>query len=270
MAPVADLAVSGASICRVWVLIASVLTVVCGCCGATAQPEPEAEDRAERQLKKLGVVCKHGSEAPDKSIVEIFVPGNDVEMSAADYAGLRAFKRLKKVVFSGCFITDEFLEHLADLRLIEEMELRACSVSDEGLRWLKDLDKLRHLSITVGRSVTDRGIRYIAKMKNLEKLELMDTQVTGKTLGQLTGLKKLKSLDLRLSQVSDEGLESVAQLKSLEWLGCWQNYDITDKGLEHLSKLPNIKSIVLYGTEVSDSAVAEFERKKPGVQVSNK
>ena len=67
------------------------------------------------------------------------------------------------------------------------------------------LDRLETLMLG-GSSVSDEGLRHLKELTNLQSLDLSGTDVTGTGLKHLTGLSRLKSLSLRRTQVTDAGM----------------------------------------------------------------
>ena len=92
-----------------------------------------------------------------------------------------------------------------------------------------------------GSQITDEGLKDVAKLQHLERLDLSDTKITDAGLKEVAKLQKLKSLRLNDTEISDEGLKEVAKLKKLEKLDL--NFtQITDNGAAELQKaLPNCR-----------------------------
>ena len=110
---------------------------------------------------------------------------------------------------TGRDLTDEQLAPIADLAEVAFLNLRDTRITDEGLKHLRMLRKLRslHLERT---AVTDKGIAQLAELANLEYLNLYGTKVGDRGLRHLAKLKKLRSLYLWQTEVTDDG---VAQLR---------------------------------------------------------
>lgn len=71
--------------------------------------------------------------------------------------------------------------------------------------------------------------------------------------------QKIGWLNLRESNVSDRGLEQLAQLKNLNTLYL-QNTQITGAGLKHLTRLEHLSSLNLQKTSVTDVGLRELAR----------
>lgn len=111
------------------------------------------------------------------------------------YAPLAELSRLRKLVFFGGPITNEDLQHLRNLRALEELEIwnygvppfemtpegQAVAihhtVNDDGLQALQYLHALEHLTLT-NVAITDEGLRYLQELPRLKTLVLTNTLVT--------------------------------------------------------------------------------------------
>ncbi len=92
--------------------------------------------------------------------------------------------------------------------------------------------------------VPDAGLANLEGLRQLQSLNLKNTEVTDAGIEHLKGLTKLQSLNLEGTLVTDAGLEhlqGLAQLQSLSLEGT----RITDAGLEHLKGLSQLESLSL-------------------------
>jgi hypothetical protein len=124
-----------------------------------------------------------------------------------------------------------------------------------------NLDSLVFFETNVG----DEGLRRLAKLKSLRRLNLFRTEIT--PLG-LSYLEDLQIEELRIGPYWDNSslpmLARLSQLESLTLQGC---PDITDAGLEHLRPLKNLRLLRLELTGVTEEAAQRFEQSMPGLKV---
>ena len=81
--------------------------------------------------------------------------------------------------------------------------------------------------------MTDVGLKELAGLKNLQRLNLGDTAVGDVGLKELAGLKSLQTLDLRFTKVTNAGLKVLAGLKNLQRLSLGGT-KVTDAGVAAL------------------------------------
>lgn len=177
----------------------------------------------------------------------------------------------------------EGLAHLSALKELESLTLYGCPTLDgKGLAGIKDLQKLRELEVIASRqqltaaatayltglnglrklhldNVADEALLNVAKLPNLEELNLVSTTVTDKGLAHLGGMKSLTALNLGYTRTTDEGLAHLKGLTSLRKLYLF-NTQVTDTGLTHLEGLKNLKEISLSGSKVTKSGVEKLRK----------
>jgi hypothetical protein len=92
---------------------------------------------------------------------------------------------------------------------IVEVSLENAAIDDTALAPLHSFPKLRVLSLANTR-VTDQGLRDVATLSSLERLDLSGAQgVTDVGLGHLSALPKLQSLRLVGTPVTDDGVQKL-------------------------------------------------------------
>lgn len=127
----------------------------------------------------------------------------------------RDLPRPRGLVFADLPITDESLEALGVFPDLTSLHILNCPrVTEEGLKHLESLSKLRRLDIR-GTPITDRG------------------------LGRLSGLRKLRELAIKPNAVTEAGLLQLKEMNELEWLSLGDSA-VTSESVRALRKhLPN-------------------------------
>jgi len=97
--------------------------------------------------------------------------------------------------------------------------LNDTELTDAGLVHLRDLPKLRFLSLT-GTQITDAGLVYLEGLTNLKALSLDNTQITDAGLVQLKRLTKLEALGLSDTKVTDEGVKKLQEALPNCYINC--------------------------------------------------
>jgi F-box and leucine-rich repeat protein 14 len=205
-------------------------------------------------------------------------------------------KKLKRLNLRSCWhISDLGIGHIAGMSketaegnlALEHLGLQDCQrLSDESLRFISEgLTSLKSINLSFCVSVSDNGLKYLSTMANLKELNLRscdsisDIGMNYLSEGACTitdldvsfcerisdqgllhisqGLFHLKSLSLSACEITDEGLNKIAQsLQDLQVLNIGQCCDVTDKGLEYIAdKLVNLREIDLYGCGVTQKGL---------------
>jgi len=138
---------------------------------------------------------------------------------------------------AGESLTDNVLKVLCFLTKLRKLRITHCEeLTDKGLSSLQHLPQLSCIELRGGSNFTDEGARQISKVKGLKQLSLIGWQLTDKGLYYLSKIKSLESLDLRYSsQITDSGLEQLRRLKVLRDLQLAE-CSVTSKGRARLSK----------------------------------
>jgi len=206
---------------------------------------------------------------------------------------LEPLTQLEGLFFGGDNLTgrglgDHGLASVAKLSNLQALSLSWTYVTDDGLRHIMGLTKLRWLSLGAARNVTDKGLLHLKQLKNLEDLNIEYTKTTVDGLVHLQGLTKmrrlrlsnegkhppaaiglkylanmieLRRLDARGLCASDDDLKAVRKMTKLEDLNlCYTQ--VTDKGLEHLAGLTQLKELDLFGTGVSGDGLKHLRNLK--------
>jgi Leucine-rich repeat (LRR) protein len=195
---------------------------------------------------------------------------------------LEPLTQLEGLFFRGLWaqqkgLTDRGLAPVAKLNNLQALSLLDTRVTDDGLRHIKGLTKLRWLSLRYARNITNAGLVHLKDLKNLEDLSLEATKTTAAGLVHLQGLTKLRRvrlanemqqqaaavglryiakmtelrrLDARGLCAGDDDLKAVRKMTKLKELNlCYTK--VTDKGLEHLAGLTELEELDLFGTGVT-------------------
>jgi WD40 repeat protein len=157
-------------------------------------------------------------------------------------------------------ITDEGLKHLSGMWKLYLLRLNGAKITDAGLSHLKGLTQLGHLELK-DTQITDDGLKHLSGLTEMNTLFLAGTKVSDKGLYHLRNMKKLWALNLDRTSVTDKGLATLLEFeafKAIRHLYLADN-DITDAGMAHLSKLPNLLGLGLSGTKITDAGLLQLK-----------
>ncbi|MEX2119337.1 MAG: hypothetical protein WD847_07070 [Pirellulales bacterium] len=114
-------------------------------------------------------------------------------------ATLGELPRLKSLSLQGASITDEGLAALSGLTSLEELDLQFTNVTSQGIRYLLPLKGLRILVLGHPhgeRLISDEGVRLLAKLPDLEQLNMVHADLGGGRLQHLAQIKSLRNLNV--------------------------------------------------------------------------
>jgi len=167
------------------------------------------------------------------------------------------------------------LVHLGDMRRQESLELERGageSLTNNGLKVICCIGRLRSLRITHCEKLGDHSLNYLQHLHRLETLELSccdhHSNFTDEGARQLSKLS-LKHLSLvGWENITDRGLYYISKIHSLERLNLRYAKHITDAGLESLQSLKNPRALELADC-YAVSPKAKFRLKRAtGAEVS--
>jgi Leucine-rich repeat (LRR) protein len=168
-------------------------------------------------------------------------------------AGLKHLKGLPKLVFldlAGEHLDDDALAGLSGLKSVKFLALNG-NVTDAGLAALASFDSLEVLRFERRSSlgVHGSGLKFLpaGKLRELSLTEAMSDDGLA-AVGRFTSLR---GLDISGSPVTDKGIQSLHDLRSLEVLDA-HSTKISGAGLENLTGL---KRLVVYDTEITGAGL---------------
>jgi hypothetical protein len=114
---------------------------------------------------------------------------NEVELETG-YAILKGMPDIVVLQMANPDVTDQTLDYLAGMELLQELDLNDTQVTDEGLKKLAALPKLRILRIRKT-PVTDQGFRDLLFAKEtLLEVDARETAIASKTLREWKEARK--------------------------------------------------------------------------------
>ncbi len=161
----------------------------------------------------------------------------NVNISKAEFLGLKDLREIRRLILSGTPATDEWLMQLPAYGSLESLEAAGPWISDRIAPWLamqKSLESLHIGGHYVGddiiksvvtlpkivelglddTQVTDTGMKWIAK-SSIEKLRVANTSITRLGIGHLASSKRITSLRLSGCRVTDEMADLFVKMESL-------------------------------------------------------
>ncbi|CAM4525518.1 unnamed protein product [Lepidochelys olivacea] len=216
---------------------------------------------------------------------------DDTRVSQASLAALASHPALSTLTLSGVQSVDgdQALQLVSGLPLAQLSLPCRHTVTDSGLHFLCRLEGLLELDLTDFTHITDEGLRHLPQLHRLRRLSLCNTLVTDCGLQHLQGLRHLEELCLDRTAVSSAGVaRCITRLPLLQVLGlastpvgdsvvrmgvsrCKQllkvnlsRTRVTDRGLRFLRQVP-IAQVNLDGSGVTAAGVASLLAACPSI-----
>jgi Leucine-rich repeat (LRR) protein len=143
------------------------------------------------------------------------------------------------------------------------VNLRGSWISDVDMVELARMPDLQRLDLSHTR-ITDEGMLNLKPAPKITELNLFYSEwITDQGMRAIKEWKHLKRLDLRGTRISDSTLELVGGLHTLEALDVAQT-EVTDYGLDNLITLDNLKELSLGKGHVTTAGFAKV-RTLPGL-----
>jgi hypothetical protein len=148
-----------------------------------------------------------------------------------------------------------------DLRLLPEgvtaLAIKEGDFTDEDCSSLILYPGIREITTSGADNISDGGVAHLARLPELERLELTTPRITDAGIKHLAAHPRLKDLSIPWSsQITDEGAAQLATINGLVRLSLWWSEGLTDAGLKHLSKLGELRELRLWGAgRITDSGL---------------
>lgn len=155
-------------------------------------------------------------------------------------------------------LNDADMEHFLQLETLEELSLSRYKITDDGVRHLAGMTRLHKLELKEI-PITDASASVFEKMTGVTELNLSNTKVGDAVLKQVARMKKLNELDLSRTCITDAGVKHLASCTELSAILVRGNR-VTDESLRWLSRIPSLKRIIADQTAVT---VAGLKLLKP-------
>ena len=203
-----------------------------------------------------------------------------------EMAGIVALQTVNEMEIVATKLTDAGLASIARLRNLEVLHLDGTAMmTDEGLKALATLPRLRHLRLTG--PFTDRGVQDLASLPSLKVLWLESPNVseeawgilpqcrslerlcvpwldriTDRAMTHLRSMPGLKALGVGDAWSPDAGVATLASLSNLESLALKGGPALTDNGLTPLAGMPRLRALQIYNSRITDQGLASLAQCK--------
>ncbi|MGL6195403.1 MAG: hypothetical protein ACRC2T_11340 [Thermoguttaceae bacterium] len=176
---------------------------------------------------------------------------NDETMNFTDeftiaLAPLQEHGKLKTLKIGNCPITNDSAETIAGFNSLVDLNLeRSPQFGDAGVRKFVNMDKLERLNL-IYTGLTETGMMSVRKIPNLKVLDIRGCTVIANTgMNSVAKMPNLRTFQHRSGAVTDDGVEKLTACTNIDSLFL-QDFDLTDKAGESLSKFEKLASLQLF------------------------
>lgn len=151
--------------------------------------------------------CK--SIQPSESITKIILTKEGATIAPRRMEGFGGFKQFQNITemdFRGVRADPIMIEVFEKLPFLRVLDLHATNLTDEYLEPISKMTDLISLDLGFNSALTDVGIRKLAGLKNLQFLNIYNTQATDEMIDTvLLQLPNLKRVQFQLSKITLDG-----------------------------------------------------------------
>lgn len=154
-------------------------------------------------------------------------------------------------------IQENDFKFISNLKNLERLIFLDGYTSDNALEQLKGLQKIKSIKIYKTK-ITDKGIKILNNFKELDTIAILNSNITDKGIYHLSKNKKLKILF-----IASFGTEANFNTEKFEDMFYTHRHDkITDRCIEYLIKMPNLKAVFLWDTKITANGIERLQKNK--------
>lgn len=174
----------------------------------------------------------------------------------------RGLSNLQKISihYSAAFNDDSMIP-ISQCEKLFFLEIVGCkNFTGSGIKRLKSLKHLKILNVSENSNFQDIGAQH-AFFLNLEELNLQgNPRITDHAFAHIEEKVELTRLFVSgCKGLTDKCMEDISKLQNLRWL--WLgNYKITDKGIEHLNNMNQLCDLRLDYCNITDKSIIHLQR----------
>ncbi|MBC5833892.1 hypothetical protein G6N05_03265 [Flavobacterium sp. F372] len=146
----------------------------------------------------METVLKIGNHFYDSKVKHLNLKLGESVSDAKNLFNLREFTNLKSICFADSDLNDEGLAFLSILNQLESLNLQGTSITNDGIKYLAKLENLTDLRLKENPQLTNECIPHLIEIENLEDLQIHETSINYKGLEKLIVMKNLKDIVLQI------------------------------------------------------------------------
>jgi ribosomal protein L15 len=147
---------------------------------------------------------------------------------------IRQMEKLTSLIIFRCESFDSSGVLALEGLKLHRLTLRGLPIDNEAMKVFSGLPTLKRLYLNELSSISDAGIRNLESLKDLELLEIWESPITDESLGTIAKLASLKTLIIRVTDITDAGLEKLLAMPKLESVTLADNPRVTPGAIQKL------------------------------------
>lgn len=198
-------------------------------------------------------VCEFLSQLPYLKLVRL----TEHQVDDAVLIELGRLANLQELTLSNSTVSDRGLRQLLANKNLKKLYLEGCGLTDESLEIVSQMSILEDLGLRDNTLLTDRGLGNLSRLKKLQILRFRGSQFSGLGIEQLVDLP-ITTLGLGFCELDSSAVNSIGKMKDLQGLFL-VGTQITDESLSALIPLP-IEFLALSQTPLTDNCMNALSR----------
>jgi len=191
-------------------------------------------------------------------------PPTNSELFAAAFARLRKPDETAAIL-DGLKIDDDMLARLTTLEQLDVINVNTESISPSTIKKLAAMPKLGQLHLR-GVTIDDAMLRELENSESIWLLNIPTTDVSPAAIKSLDTMKLLRSLRIGIAGGDNRHGRAIATLQRLRTVHMI-GIAVSDEGLQPLAHMPQLESLYLDDTAVTDAGWDWLFRESPHLHV---
>jgi Leucine-rich repeat (LRR) protein len=197
-----------------------------------------------------------------------------------DLALLQPIKKVSLLSLEGTSISDVGLAMLSESISMEQLVLKNCQVTAEGIRTLAKLPELTSLQLSdipldeaallsvsslpletlaiANCGLQDPGLQFIAGLPDLSHLTLREPLITAAGWGHLGSALNLRTMLIADTSLPEEAMQRIAEVPNLITVS-FQNCEMADGSFVELATMTRLRHLSITGNSLTDSALRQIK-----------
>jgi len=168
--------------------------------------------------------------------LQILFVGDNPNITRDGVSGLSELPNLDFISLNGSALSDDDLEVVSHMKTLRRVSLGAMkNVTGTGLVHLKSLPHLVSLRLS-GIDFSPAGVKQLGELTRTEDLEARTAKIDGNFINALLAIKNLEALNLSETNLTDKQLLQLSQLKKLKILRVEKCPLLTPAGVSIVAK----------------------------------